>query len=289
MFQNSDQNFNVREGERPREPQEVWPGQSPLREAKSLETCRRSREPRRKFFVKFAAIGFLALGLIGGVCALLGSKDKFEVIEDGMVQLWEGGPYWAAKNIGADKPEDPGYYFWWGDTIGRLREGDKWVAAKGYNTNFSFSGDNVPTYGKSIFDLNREGWIEEKNGTYTLTLKHDAAQAHLGGAWRMPTKDEFDNLSKKCDWTWTTRNGKNGYVVRGRGNYASKSIFLPAVGYGCGASLNGYDSCGGYWSSVPLSVSYLAYELWFYSFVPSTDDYPRLYGLPVRPVQGFTK
>ena len=32
------------------------------------------------------------------------------------VQLWEGGPYWATTNIGAEKPEDPGYYFWWGDT-----------------------------------------------------------------------------------------------------------------------------------------------------------------------------
>ena len=34
-----------REGERPREPQEVWPGRSPLREAKSLEACERPREP----------------------------------------------------------------------------------------------------------------------------------------------------------------------------------------------------------------------------------------------------
>ena len=24
------------------------------------------------------------------------------------VQLWEGGPYWAATNIGAEKPEDYG-------------------------------------------------------------------------------------------------------------------------------------------------------------------------------------
>ena len=31
------------------------------------------------------------------------------------VQLWEGGPYWATTNIGAEKPEDSGYYFWWGD------------------------------------------------------------------------------------------------------------------------------------------------------------------------------
>ncbi len=205
------------------------------------------------------------------------------------VQLWEGGPYWAAKNIGADKPEDSGYYFWWGDTVGYKREGDKWVAAKGYNTNFSFSGDNTPTYNKSISYLESEGWIEKKNGTYVLTSKHDAAQAHLGGAWRMPTKDEFDDLLSKCDWTWTTRNGKNGYVVRGRGNYASKSIFLPAAGDGNGASLGNSGSTGYYWSSVPDSDGYNAYELRFYSGNRRTGNNDRCYGRSVRPVQGFTK
>ena len=35
------------------------------------------------------------------------------------VQLWEGGPYWATTNIGAENPEDYGYYFWWGDTGAR--------------------------------------------------------------------------------------------------------------------------------------------------------------------------
>ena len=43
------------------------------------------------------------------------------------VQLWENGPYWATTNIGAEKPEDYGYYFWWGDTVGYLRKNDKWV------------------------------------------------------------------------------------------------------------------------------------------------------------------
>ncbi len=283
---------------------EVWPGRRPLRAAKSLEACERPRwegerprEPRRKFFVKFAAIGLLALGLIGGICALLGkmeskdSNDKFEVIEDGMVQLWEGGPSWAAKNIGADKPEDPGYYFWWGDTIGYKREGGSWVASDESISNFSFSYDNtmIKTYNKSISYLESEGWIEKKNGTYVLTSKHDAAQAHLGGAWRMPTKKEFDDLLSKCDWTWTTRNGKNGYVVRGRGNYASKSIFLPAAGRGDGASLDYSGSSGYYWSSVPYSGSSNAYGLDFGSSLRGTNDNGRYGGQSVRPVQGFTK
>ena len=275
-----------------------------------LETCERPRtregerprEPRRKFFVKFAVIGFLALGLIGGICALLGKKesndkfkesnDKFEVIEDGMVQLWEGGPYWAAKNIGADKPEDDGYYFWWGDTIGYKREGGSWVASDESMSNFSFSRDNTPTYGKDISELESEGWIEKKNGTYVLTSKHDAARAHWKGAWRMPTKYEFYDLRSKCDWKWTTRNGKNGYVVRGKGRYASKSIFLPAAGSVLGVSLGGSGSSGFYWSSVPFHGMYCgAYCAWFDSH--GHDSYAGISdcscGQPVRPVQGFTK
>ena len=37
------------------------------------------------------------------------------------IQLWENGPYWAECNVGASKPEEFGYYFWWGDTVGHIR------------------------------------------------------------------------------------------------------------------------------------------------------------------------
>ena len=39
----------------------------------------------------------------------------------GGVQLWEDGPYWAECNVGATKPEEYGYFFWWGDTVGYKR------------------------------------------------------------------------------------------------------------------------------------------------------------------------
>ena len=67
----------------------------------------------------------------------------------GMVQLWEGGPYWAETNVGADEPWEYGLYFWWGDTVGYRREGDVWVASDGSSTNFSFESSNTPTAKKS--------------------------------------------------------------------------------------------------------------------------------------------
>ena len=208
--------------------------------------------------------------------------------EPEMVQLWEGGPYWATKNIGAEKPEDYGYYFWWGDTVGYKREGNAWVATDGSSSNFQFCYDPISqqTYNKSISTLQSEGWIVSQNGTYVLAPEHDAAQVQWGGGWRMPTYQELCDLCyNKCDWTWTTQNGVNGYVVRGRGDYASNSIFLPCAGNGYGASLNGSGSYGYCWSSVPNSNVSNAYVLFFHSGGHYTNYNDRYYGWSVRPVQ----
>ena len=199
------------------------------------------------------------------------------------VQLWKDGPYWATTNIGAEKPEDYGYYFWWGDTVGYKRENDKWVASDGSNSNFSF--EYPPTYNKSISTLENEGWITADG---VLAPEHDAAQKHWGGDWRMPTKQEFDNLISKCDWTWGSMNGVNGYVIRGKGDYSSASIFLPCVGDGVRTSLRYAGSHGCYWSSVP-STDTNARLLYFYSSNHRTDSYGRSRGQSVRPLQGFTK
>ena len=203
------------------------------------------------------------------------------------VQLWEGGPYWATTNIGAEKPEDYGYYFWWGDTVGYKREGDAWVASDGSNSNFSFSSSNTPTYDKSISTLQSEGWITSDG---VLAPEHDAATVHWGNGWRMPTKDELSALDNYCDWMWTTLNGVKGYLIKGRGAYASNSIFLPVAGYGGGTSLYDSGSYGYYWSSIPLSDGSYAWNLGFNSGYHGTDyGYYRYDGQSVRPVLGFTK
>ena len=194
----------------------------------------------------------------------------------GKVQLWAGGPYWADRNIGAKKPEDYGLYFWWGDTTGHR---------PGYN----FNSDNsaIYTYAKWAYELESAGWVTSGG---VLAPSHDAAHVKWGGAWRMPTKQEFDGLNNNCDWTWTTQNGVNGYAVRGRGAYASNSIFLPAAGQVGGTSLSHSGSYGEYWSSVPLSDYGSAYGLLFSSGSYDTSYYyRRLYGRSVRPVQGLAK
>ena len=202
------------------------------------------------------------------------------------VQLWEGGPYWATTNIGAEEPEEYGYYFWWGDTIGYKRVNSKWVATDGSSSNVSFGSSSAPTYNKSIATLKSMGWITADE---VLTPEHDAAHVQWGGSWRMPTKQELSDLNSQCDWTWTTVDGVNGYVVRGRGAYSSASIFLPCAGYGDGNSLIYAGSSGTYWSSVPHADYDSAWNLNFGLSGRGAIDIYRGYGQSVRPVQGFTK
>ena len=198
------------------------------------------------------------------------------------VQLWESGPYWATMNIGAEKPEDSGYYFWWGDTVGYKRENDKWVASDGSDSNFSFDSVKTPTYNESISTLQIQGWVVSKDGINVLDSEHDAAQVHWGGDWRMPTEREFNDLISKCDWILTRLNGVNGYIVRGRGSNASKSIFFPHVGFGHRTAL--YKSLvlgGSYWSSVPDSNNYGALFL-RHNSMAYRDRY---YGQTVRSIK----
>ena len=206
----------------------------------------------------------------------------------GGVQLWENGPYWAECNVGAKKPEECGYYFWWGDTVGYKRNAnnDGWISVKD-STGFSFNSGNCPTYGKSNSKLQSDGYID---ATGNLMAKYDAATAHLGAPWRMPTDAEFSALINNCDTEWTSRNGVSGRLVKGRGAYSSKSIFLPAAGYGHDSDLSYLGSDGNDWSSTPYSGS--SNNAWGLGF-ESGDFYgyssSRHYGQSVRPVRGFVK
>ena len=117
----------------------------------------------------------------------------------GGVQLWENGPYWAECNVGASEPEECGYYFWWGDTVGYTRSGGTWdertsrfydvtwVSSTGEqmsNSPFPDSDSSpttCPTMNKDNSTLQSEGWID---ATTNLVAAHDAATAHRTSAPR---------------------------------------------------------------------------------------------------------
>ena len=218
----------------------------------------------------------------------------------GGVQLWENGPYWAECNVGATKPEEYGYYFWWGDTVGYTRSGGTWteddwyydgvtwVSSTGQQMSSSpFVDSSCPTYVKDNSALQSAGYIDS---TGNLVAAHDAATAHLGAPWRMPTSDEIQALVDNCTTTWITTNGVSGRLVTGKGNYANRSIFLPAAGRGLYSYLYDPGSNGGYWSSTPCSGS--SYRAWYLGFNSSGfygGSNSPYNGRSVRPVRGFAE
>ena len=184
------------------------------------------------------------------------------------------GVLWATCNVGADSPEDYGDYFAWGETEPKdyyYLDSYKWYSNNEF-TKYCTDSDYGTVDNKTI-----------------LELSDDAANANWGGDWRMPTKEDQDELRAECTWTWTTQNGVNGYKVTSKTN--GNSIFLPAAGYRGDSDLNSADSNGSYWGSSLCSYySYDAYYLYFYSSNVGWNDYARGRGHSVRPVLrvGFT-
>lgn len=123
------------------------------------------------------------------------------------------GRLWATCNLGADKPEEIGYYFYWGNIAGHEFKNNQWVLAPGY-------------------DSEGEQWNPE-NGNVPANATFDAARAAWDDLWRLPTDEEFRELVENTDNIWVENwngSGMNGYLFTGRTD-ATRQIFLPAAGY----------------------------------------------------------
>ena len=172
-------------------------------------------------------------------------------------------------NVGADFPEDYGDYFAWGETT--TKETYDWSTYKWCNG----SSRTLTKYN------NRSSYGTVDNKT-VLDKEDDAAAVNWGGAWRMPTKEEQDELRNNCTWTWITQNGVNGYKVTGtNGN----SIFLPAAGGRDDSSLSSAGRWGIYCSSsLDAGSTSFAYFLFFHSSSVYLGNGNRYGGHSVRPV-----
>lgn len=183
---------------------------------------------------------------------------------------------WATCNVGANKPEEPGDYFAWGETQPKDYydwSNYKWCEGDNYELT-KYCDNSSCAYSSSYVDK-----------IYVLQLSDDAARANWGGNWRMPLKSEFDELYSSCTWTSTTQNGTNGYLVTGKNG---KSIFLPKAGDKYQGSLEDLGSYGYYWSSTvcPYSSFYSTYPYRAYAYGNGNkiSEFSRCHGLPVRPV-----
>lgn len=97
------------------------------------------------------------------------------------------GTLWAAGNIGAELPWETGLYFAFGETTG-------------FTANDVANG--VRTFIKEEYvDGSAYNYVSNLNNRDCLDLEHDAAYANLGDDWRIPTKEQFQELVDYCNYS----------------------------------------------------------------------------------------
>ena len=187
---------------------------------------------------------------------------------------------WATFNVGALSPEDFGAHYAWGETNPKTEY--IWSTYKWCNSLY---------YTLTKYNTRNDlGTVDNKT---TLDATDDVAHVKWGGNWRMPTREEQNELIKECTWTWFSHgnsefNGVAGYKITSKKNgYTDRSIFLPAAGFIDDSGLNvDVGSEGRYWSS-SLNTSYGDINSWgflMYSKGKQAYHANRSCGLSVRPI-----
>ena len=214
-----------------------------------------------------------------GASASLTIDDGVNAITSGYFPLYEDGGrknghayvdlglsvLWATSNMGATLPQASGDFYAWGETTPKgsfVWENYKW-------------GDPPTKY--------------KDDGVERLAESDDAAFSSWGRPWRLPTKAEMDELlsTDNCTWSWTPRNGVNGYlVVSKKAGYEGNSIFLPAAGTSWNAAgVQEAGSMGYYWSAIAnLSEPHDAFIIHIAQNFPRVVSNNRGAGCSIRPV-----
>ena len=157
--------------------------------------------------------------------------EHFRAVDLGL----PSGLLWASHNIGAKKYYDAGVYFAWGETSPKNIynwESYMW----GY-----YDSTDKKTY------LNK---YSSADGLTTLTPADDAAAANWGDGWRMPTKEDFEELIENCDAKLD--HDDETHTVKGirlTSKFNKKVLFLPLTGQMLGHSLDDEELYGVYWTS----------------------------------------
>ncbi len=180
----------------------------------------------------------------------IGTTEEHEYVDLGL----PSGLLWATMNIGAANLSDGGYKFAWGE-----------VAPKD-----TYTRDNYSYY---------------KNGSYVnignniAGTDYDAAAVLWGNGWKMPTKDQFQELMDNTTQTITQVDGKSCLVLTSKQN--SNSITIPSIDV---ITQYGNPEKGfGLYTSTALSTPF-AYRAWEWGKIYSYSYSWRWEAFAIRPV-----
>ena len=161
---------------------------------------------------------------------------------------------WASYNVGATLPQQPGKLYAWGEV----------------ETKTSFTDANSKTLNKQVADISGN-------------QQYDVATAKWGKGWRLPTKEEFEELIANCKKYYTIYEGRFGIMYTSKIN--QQCIFFPAAGFMEGSEAHDPKTNGHYITSTPDKNNLSAMWGWIYS--DETDSMGmiyRSYGQSARPV-----
>lgn len=186
--------------------------------------------------------------------------------------------YWATYNLGASKPEDGGQYYAWGET--KSKTSMSWS-----NYVFAYKGSGLDH--RIFTKYNTSSSFGNVDNKTVLEKSDDAAYSALGGAWRMPTWKDLDQLINNCSWQTIKVDGQTVLKATSKlPGYESNYILIPDSGY------KGYDIYNdGYlfWSSSinqedPSEAYYLHANINSWTPYMSNSTLYRDLGLHIRPV-----
>ncbi len=191
--------------------------------------------------------------------AVSGSLEPDKLYGHEYVEMGDGLK-WATCNIGADKPEEVGSKFAWGETTPKA----------------TYSLDNYKWYENESYTK-----YNSTDDRLFLIKDDDAATVNWGGSWRTPTHNELIKLVEHCKCTWDDT--RNGFIVTSEfPGYEGNSIFLPSPTY------NPTIYNGLYWTSYgdikdKTMAGTFAVKKGNNEKV-DLSSFPRYLGLPIRPV-----
>jgi hypothetical protein len=189
------------------------------------------------------------------------NSDTHEYVDLGL----PSGTLWATTNIqDADGNE---LYFAWGETQGYTAE--QVGTVKNFNWEDYEFGNNLSKY-------------NESDGKTVLDAADDAATANWGSDWRMPTEEEFEELTENTITAWTQVDGVNGVLFTSKAN--TNTLFFPVIGKAASSEISS-ESYGFCWSASLDEDFYDAWILVFGDGYSGQDFNLRSNGCSVRPVR----
>lgn len=220
------------------------------------------KEGTRYYYCTFVLIS--GTYYYGETMSFMTEDKEDEAVDLGLSVKWRG---W---NLGATVPEEYGGYYAWGET----------------ETKTDYSWEQ---YFDSPYN-DADEWTGSKMNENISGTEYDAATVALGTEWRMPTKEEMQELVDNCSWEWIALNGVNGYRVTSQIN--GNSIFLPAGGNVEGTTVSNAGQYGGYWTGTvnagAAASSSQASSLYFFGSTLHAIQWSNRYnGRSIRPVTDY--